>query len=261
MNGDHRDDSVPGLDALRKTYRAARFEDEPPPHVDTFIRAATKRADRRRLRAYLPPLAMVATIVLALGLVLRLTSLGPEDIEQAPELTQQLAPRAVKPAEPEAAGEQAVAPELDTTASTDLAPLLDTDASARAIGLRRDSADAGRASTTAEEPSAPDRDSPAPASVAPAVSPAARSRSVDDQRAQEGVASTAVSTALDQVTVQARSVPVCAELQSEPETWLACIAAAVDAGELDAARTELEAFRRGFPDYVVPEPLTTALAP
>jgi hypothetical protein len=248
MTQRERDDNVPGLDALRKTYRAAGFEDEPPPHVDAFVRAAAKRADRRRFRAYLPPLAMAATIVLGLGLVLRLTTLGPELTEQPREVIEQLAPRATEPA----ATEEELGPDLSPSAGTSFAPAADSAAPLRSFREQPEPAQEGVASAAPEEPVAADRDSPA----RPSAAPADDVRALSEQQAQvEG------SAAFNEVTVQARVIPSCADPRREgPEAWLACIEAAVDAGALDAARAELDAFRREFPDHAVPEPLATALA-
>ena len=76
MNSTRDDQPLPELEEVRKAYRDAGFNDEPPAHVDAFIRAAGKRESKRNLNDYLPSLAMAATVVLALGLVLRLTLPG-----------------------------------------------------------------------------------------------------------------------------------------------------------------------------------------
>lgn len=231
MTQREHDDNVPGLDALRKTYRAASFTDEPPPHVDAFIRAAAKRADRRRFRTYVPPLAMAATIVLAFGLVLRLTTFGPAPADRPSQAIEQLAPRAAEPA----LTEEETASDLGASASP--APLPSVREQAPA--------EEGVASAASADAATPTRASPA----SPSAAPPGERPTAAEQRAQA-------------VTVQVRALPSCADPRREgPEAWLACIAAEVDAGTLDAARTELDAFRREFPDYAVPEPLATALAP
>jgi hypothetical protein len=69
MSVGHRDRPPRSSDAVSAAYRAARFTDEPPAHVDAFILAAARQRRRHR---YLPPLALAATLLLALGLLLRL---------------------------------------------------------------------------------------------------------------------------------------------------------------------------------------------
>jgi hypothetical protein len=46
-----------------------------------------------------------------------------------------------------------------------------------------------------------------------------------------------------------------------PTDWLAAIERLAGSGEKTAARAELEAFRKAYPDYPVPERLEKLLAP
>lgn len=73
MSDDPRDQRTPGLDEAGKAYRAAQFREEPPARLDAFILAAARRRDARGLGRYLPPLAAAAALLLAVGVVLRLT--------------------------------------------------------------------------------------------------------------------------------------------------------------------------------------------
>ena len=108
MNSTRDDQPLPELEEVRKAYRDAGFNDEPPAHVDAFIRAAAKRESKRNLNDYLPSLAIAATVVLALGLVLRLTLPGRDLV----------APTAVPMAEDAAAlrGQEQAAPLEDIAA-------------------------------------------------------------------------------------------------------------------------------------------------
>jgi len=61
----------------------------------------------------------------------------------------------------------------------------------------------------------------------------------------------------------ARQVPAAkpAAAASSPSDWLAAIERLAAAGEKAAARVELEAFRKAYPDYPIPEGLEKLLAP
>ncbi len=60
-----------GADQVSRAYQAAKFDEEPPAELDRAILAAARRQRRRPLASYLPPLALAATVVLSVSLVLR----------------------------------------------------------------------------------------------------------------------------------------------------------------------------------------------
>ncbi|HSG64199.1 MAG TPA: hypothetical protein VLD39_04335 [Gammaproteobacteria bacterium] len=199
MSAGEHDEHAADLAAIRRAYREAGFDDEPPPEVDAAVRAAAEHAVHRRYRQYLPPLALAATVVVALGLLLRIAALGPERPE--PETQPELAPRALEPPAAPAAT-RIMAPAVDDTASMRAEEAFVTGgaASAPAVG-----------------------DGPPEPDAAP---------------------------------------PFCATPRPlAPDAWLACIAAALDAGSIDAARDELAAFEAAYPGYAVPSALTERLGP
>lgn len=226
---------LPELDEAGKAYREAGFDDEPPAHVDAFVRAAAKRAAKRSFNDYLPSLAMAATLVLAFGLVLRLTVPGgligsPESLP-APAAEDANASRQVLQQQP--------APSAD---SAEPAAALEETAASAAAGA------------DFEESAAPAQAPPAALEIAPVMP--APSAAVADEPALEGVASRAVGR-----MAVPPSVPCPDSEREQPDLWLVCISAQVDAAMLDAAQAELEAFRLAYPDVAVPANIAERLAP
>jgi hypothetical protein len=92
MNDRDRDDLPAGIEEVGEVYRAAGFDDLPPPRIDEAVLAAARQRSRRRVPAYLPAFAAAATFVLALGLVLRPTSPDPTPDQPLGESTPSFAP-------------------------------------------------------------------------------------------------------------------------------------------------------------------------
>ncbi len=63
--------ALPGADQVSRAYRAAKFDEEPPAELDRVILADARRQRHRQLPSYLPPLALAATVILSISLVLR----------------------------------------------------------------------------------------------------------------------------------------------------------------------------------------------
>lgn len=63
--------ALPGADQVSRAYQAADFDEEPPAELDRAILATARRQHRRPLASYLPPLALAATVILSISLVLR----------------------------------------------------------------------------------------------------------------------------------------------------------------------------------------------
>jgi hypothetical protein len=240
MSSTRDDQPLPELEEVRKAYRDAGFNDEPPAHVDAFIRAAAKRESKRNLNEYLPSLAVAATVVLALGLVLRLTLPGRDLV----------APTAVPTAE------DAAAPRLRV--QEQVAPLEDVAAPAAAIvPVAADAAEQGlqEPAEQLEEVVAPAR-AGAPAAADTPIATSAPAAA--DVLERDSVAS---STSGRMAAPAPASVPCTTAERSDPGLWLACIAAQIDAELLDPARAELEEFRLAFAEYPVPVNIAQALEP
>lgn len=238
MNSTRDDQPLPELEEVRKAYRDAGFNDEPPAHVDAFIRAAGKRESKRNLNDYLPSLAMAATVVLALGLVLRLTLPGRDLV----------APTAVPVAEDAAAPrlrvQEQVAPlEGIAAPAAEMVPVTEN---AAEQDLQERAAQLEEVVTPARAGAPAAEDTPT-ATLAPAAA---------DVLEREGVASSAIGR-----MAAPASVPCTTPERSDPDLWLACIAAQIDAELLDAARAELEEFRLAFGGYPVPVNIAQALDP
>lgn len=236
MNSTRDDQPLPELEEVRKAYRDAGFNDEPPAHVDAFIRAAAKRESKRNLNDYLPSLAIAATVVLALGLVLRLTLPGRDLV----------APTAVPMAEDAAAlrGQEQAAPLEDIAAPAAAIVPVAADAAEQGLQERAEQLEEVVAPARAGAPAA--ADTPIAASAPTAAGALER----------EGVASSAIGR-----MAAPASVPCTTAERSDADLWLACIAAQLDAELLDTARAELEEFRLAFADYPVPVSIAQALEP
>ena len=71
MTSSESKDQLPGAEQVSRAYRAANFDEVPPAAVDRAILAAARQERRRPLASYLPPLALAATVVLSVSLILR----------------------------------------------------------------------------------------------------------------------------------------------------------------------------------------------
>jgi hypothetical protein len=71
-------------DEVSAAYRAARFDETPSPQVDAQILAAAARGNSRLTWQLRRPFALAATVVLALGIVLRLAFPGA-GLEESPD--------------------------------------------------------------------------------------------------------------------------------------------------------------------------------
>ncbi len=70
MSTRESNNTLPGAEQVSSAYRAANFDEEPPAELDRAILAAANRHRRRSLASYLPSLALAATVVLSVSLVL-----------------------------------------------------------------------------------------------------------------------------------------------------------------------------------------------
>lgn len=217
-------------DEVRAAFRAAGYADEPPPAVDAAILAAAERAQARRLHGYLPPLAMAATVVLALGLVLRL-AIPTRELPEVYDAPETLRAPSVLEAEPQA--EEARRGRAEVPAAPTAAPAL------------------APAADIAE---------PVPA---PAAEPeiAGEEAVVFSDTAQNAAAPSAAGARSAAQPMRAQTAGCGGAFGNDPDQWLACIESLLDAGELAGARNELEAFAAAYPERSVPNTITDRLEP
>jgi len=221
------------LERVRAAFRAAEFDDEPPPEVDAAILAAAAAARGRRLHGYLPPLALAATVVLALGLALRLAVPTREPVDAS------------------------LLREADEAPSALEVESLSSQAADDAAEARRERAvTPGRASVTDEATSAPATAMPqAPPEEGVAFSRTPSAAVAADSELENGAASRAIEALV------APAAGCETALRAAADDWLACIAMLIDAGNVAAARAELERFTASYPNSAVPATIAERVAP
>jgi len=71
MSPEAPEEQLPGQEQVSRAYRAAGFDDEPSASLDRAILEASKRSHRHPFASVMPPLALAATIVLSVALVMQ----------------------------------------------------------------------------------------------------------------------------------------------------------------------------------------------
>ncbi len=242
-------------DDVAKLYHEGAAE-EPPAALDRAILKAASESIVPARKAGKPwwlrfalPLQLALSAVLVTMLALTVDRNPPEmpEMPAVPERTEaQQAPAAAGPA----AEEPPAAPPASTAKARILAPP-ESRASSPEAGRKADAAPAaipapGRSDrAAAEKAEAGDVAAPVGARSPEAAAP----RPAGAGAVSDGLPSTAAPAA--NRAAAARS----------PSAWLAAIERLAAAGEKTAARAELEAFHKAFPDYPVPERLEKLLAP
>lgn len=254
-------------DRLSRLYRDAPG-DEPPAGVDAAILAAARQAlsaapARRRPAwlSWLAPAGIAATVVLTLSVVMLVRQEQPD-----------LLPASGAPATP------AVAPA--PAASADSRPRQDTALPATTLPpeppLAKSTARKPvfeRPAAVAPSPPAPPAPVAAPAAAAtagavmraPAAAPAAKEATApaQSQAIPPGPAPVMESAGAPDRTLAAprpaaapaRALQPAAKSGVDPEAWLETIRRLKRQGDVVAAREQLAAFRRSFPDWPLPDDL------
>ena len=258
-------------DELSRLYREAGC-DEPSAGVDAAILAAARQAlaaapARRRSAwlSWLAPAGLAATVVLTISVVM-LTRHEQPDLLPAPAQT---------PATPAAAPASATAADSRPRQEATLpAATLPPESPPAKSTARKPLPE--RPAETAPSPPAPPAVAPVsepfPAAAtagavmkAPAVAPtAAEAASARQSLASPvGPAPVMESTAAPDralaaprpAPAAARALPPAARSGVDPETWLETIRRLKRQGDVDAAREQLAAFRRSYPDWPLPDDL------
>ena len=236
--------------------------DEPPAALDRAILkvaresiAPTREARKPWWLRFALPLQLALSAVLVTMLALTVDRNPPE----APAVTERTKPQQVPAAAPLKTAPAGVGPAAGESSAAAPAP----EAKARLAAPSESRPSSPKADRKAEAAPAampvPGRSEPASAEKA-AVDDAAASvggRSLDVARpgpaaagAVSGVAPSSGAPATNQ-----------AAASRSPSDWLAAIERLAGTGKKTAARVELDAFRKAYPDYPVPERLEKLLAP
>ena len=247
-------------DDVAKLYHEGAAE-EPPAALDrTILKAARESVVPARkgrkpwwLRLALPlQLALSAVLVTMLALTV---DRNPPEMPAVKERTQpQQAPAVAEPAAGQSPAAASAAGELPAAPA------------ASAAKARRQAPPESRASSPEAERKAdavpeampvPGRSDRAPAAKVEAGRLAAPSGARSQEAAAPGAGDAVPGVSSSAVAPAANR----AAATRSPSDWLAAIERLAAAGEKTAARAELEAFHKAFPDYPVPERLQKLLAP
>jgi hypothetical protein len=271
--------SEPRDEELARVYRAMR-RDEPPAHLDEAILAASRRAVSARpqpvrtVRRWAAPVALAASVVIAVALGLNVSDERPDFIgsesvpaplprpysppaaprEAAPPVASAPAPR-LEPAAPEPMKRERQAPRGDDSAraSTDTA------------GARRDEAIAAAkpSSAPAAVPErAPDLAASGQGGPAQAMrrAPAAEEARSAAEAAPQPKVQAAPAPAAPPPAAAARNLQRDSVLPEStrraPQEWIEAIRKLKAQGRNEDVARELAAFRRAHPDFRVPDDLT-----
>jgi hypothetical protein len=239
MTSNDSRNSAPGSDDVAAAYRKANFDEGPPPAVDQAILAAARQEQRKPFPAYLPPLALAATVVLSVSLVLRSGMLN-ETSEVFPE--------------------PAMAPAADTPSST----VLDRDVNLPREEIRALNEEAAFSDAAAEANEALESGGGSEAfEAAPA---AADLRTVAPQPELDAELPSAPQALEFESAAELSTSTVagdgCSESdRQQAESWIECITSLRANGNENAARSELEVFLDVYPSITVPANLSESLAP
>ena len=223
MNTPESKHTLPGAEQVSRAYRAANFDEQPPAELDRAILAAENRHRRRPLASYLPSLALAATVVLSISLVLRSGVLNENAELFSGDEVDASDMRALPPS---------TLRELDEFVEPGAPPPQDSPTPAAGISTFR------AVEVRASEAAADNRDE--------AVTPTLPGRIPLGAAANTAVAVQAICNSAD---------------REEPDAWLDCISAILEEGNGDEARRELAAFTQAYADYPLPADLDSEVEP
>ena len=237
MNTTGPESELRGADQVSRAYRAANFDEEPPAELDRVILAAARRQRHRPLASYMPPLALAATVVLSISLVLR-SGVVNEDAEIFSDQAPPAAAVRTLPISTVRDLEEAVAPEQAAARQNLPVPAAATNAIPEVDRLLPQQPVELRARQMLPE--------------------TLEAISQDRQAVQPGAVEFLPLTAGTAAAVQIG----CADVdRGQPDAWLACISVRLQQGYEEDARRELQAFAETYPDFSLPEEFETLLAP
>ncbi len=266
---------MPELDPeLSQAYRAAAHP-EPSPALDARILAAACQAVSPRRRpawfGWAVPLSSTAVLVLGLSLLFRMQQDAPETLREAQSPLPQ-STRPIERTESISSGTAATVapsdalPVAKAARNTTVLPAPQPHQPLPATLPERAQADvATEKSKLAEIKSEADAAGLAtpPASPAPAAAQANRAEALSAapafsqgmRRMKAAVPATQRSTEQSMPAATAKSA---AAVPDTPEHWVESIRLLLRQGNIDAARTRLEALRKRYPDFELPPDLDPA---
>ncbi len=262
MNTTRPEDTVLGLDQISRAYREAEFDEEPSPALDRAI-LAKARGHRRPLASYIPPLALAATVVLSVSLVLRSGVLN-ENAEILSDLPSARSPVITVPTSVSRNLNESIAVEVESISQDAPAESADVEA--------YDALDALEAFNQPATLELDDNGAGAGFELTPRVA------DLEDivagaRRAQPEFREEAADEPQPALSVSAQSAPLaesaaaatklgCVDAdRGQPDDWLACISASLELGLEQEAREELTTFSLAYPDYELPEDLSELQVP
>jgi hypothetical protein len=246
---------------VTKLYREGSA-DEPPAALDrAIVRAAresiapAREARKPWWRRFALPLQLALSVVLVTMLALTVDRNPPG----VPAVTERTEPQQAPVSAPHKAAPGGVDPAAGESSAASPAP----EARARLPASIESRPSSPKADRKAEAPPAvlpvpgrSDRDSAEKAAAENAAAPAGR-RSLEAARPGPAAAGVAPGAA------PSNGAPAASRdaAARSPSDWLAAIERLAGKEEKSAARAELEAFRKAYPDYLLPEKLEKLLAP
>lgn len=234
------DEETPRDPTLSRAYREGA-KAEPPPALDALILAAARQEAGGRAspvrapwwRRALVPVGLLATLVVTVSIALMVGEQEGEPLPAAapaPPMAADQAPKAVAPAEPMA---KRAAPSFASPPTAPAASVMTPGATPQNYAKPAAQADGTAALERRAETRVPAAAAPLPAQEAGELREGARG--VQPGRAAERVGKT--------------------EASRTPAQWIEEIRRLRQVGDEVAARAQLAAFRRAYPDYPLPDDL------
>lgn len=240
---------------LSQAYQAAAHP-EPPPALDarilTAARQAVTPAPRRRPAwfGWAVPLSSMAVLVLGISMLFRMQQEAPESLREAqtplpasqPERTDMSPPAHQTPVSPQAARQRKQSLDSTSAAPPSLAP------------REREVPDADATMEMAAE-TASVATPPVPAMPTASSVRAAVQENRADAQPPVPAFSAGMSRMKSAAPVAAKAALPEESQEQSPEQWVAAIRQFLRQGNIDAARTRLEALRKRYPDFPLPPDL------
>ncbi len=268
MNTSDPNNPLPGQDQVSRAYRAAGFKEEPPAALGRTILERAKRHRRRPLVSFMRPLALAATVVLSVSLVLRSGILN-ENAEVFSDGSPPASPVRTVPA--------ATTVEFDDAASADESATQNSPVPATAIESfdileAVDSLESIQSIETLIDSESEDATLEAILELAPSTA-APEELEVRGREAQPALRQEAAGEAPRVPAISAEAQPMLEDVtaseqfdcsgvdREQPDDWLACIVSGLEQGMEQEAREELAEFVQAYPEVALPENIDALRVP